>query len=124
MSWLAVRNLSRPLAAPLAARYCATFACRLRGLTFRRRLASGEALLLTQARDSRLDASIHMLFVWMDLGVVWINTAGQVVDKVHARAWRPAYLPARPANRVLELEPGRLAEFEIGDYVQFDRVET
>jgi hypothetical protein len=34
--------------------------------------------------------------------VVWINSDMQVVDKVLARSWRPAYFSKQPAKYVLE----------------------
>jgi uncharacterized membrane protein (UPF0127 family) len=61
-----------------------------------------------------------MLFVWIDLAVVWINTAQQVVDVRLARRWRPAYLPARPARYVLEISPEHLEDFCIGDQLHFE----
>jgi uncharacterized membrane protein (UPF0127 family) len=81
-------------------------------------------LLLVQGRDSRLDAAIHMLGVWMDLAVIWINTAGRVVDVRLARPWRPAYLPREPARYVLELAVDHLDNFRIGDRVQIEPMET
>ena len=115
-----IYNLTRPNFPPLQTRYCSSFLCRLRGLTFRRSLSSGDGLLLVQNRDSRVDSSIHMLFVWIDLAVVWINNAQQVVDVQLARRWRPAYLPARPARYVLELSSEHLDDFCIGDQLRFE----
>jgi uncharacterized membrane protein (UPF0127 family) len=112
-------NQDHPLPAPLRAVYCDSFLCRLRGLMFRSELAAGEGLLLVQARDSRVDTSIHMLFVYMDLAVVWISSAGEVVDRVLARSWRLAYAPRRPARFILEITPGRLDEFQPGDHIEF-----
>ena len=89
------------------------------GLTFRSDLPRDEGLLLVGKRDSRLDSSIHMFFVPFDLSVVWINSAMQVVDKVLARSWRPAYFSKKPARYVLELHPERWGDFEIGDTVEF-----
>lgn len=70
-------------------------------------------------RDSRLESSIHMLFVPFDLSVVWINADLQVVDKVLAKSWRPAYFSRQPAKYVLEIHPERWADFEVGDGVEF-----
>ena len=117
-----VENQNKPIHDPARIRYCDTFLSQLRGFTFRARLARDEGLLLAGTRDSRLDSSIHMLFVPFDLAVVWINAKMQVVDKVLAKPWRPAYFSKRPARYVLEIHPERWAEYEIGDVVQFKDV--
>ncbi len=100
-------------------KYCDSFLTQLRGFTFRSRLARDEGLVLVGRRDSRLDSSIHMLFVAFDLSVIWIDSNMQVVDKVLAKSWRPAYFSKRPAKYVLEVHPERWGEFEIGDGVEF-----
>lgn len=107
------------LSAPPRAKYCASFLCRLRGLTFRRPLAPDEGLLLVFGRDSRVDSSIHMFGVGFDLAVFWINSKLRVVDKVIAKAWKPAYFPKAPARYVLEVHPSRIDDFHIGQTVQF-----
>lgn len=115
-----LQNKNHPLSAQLQAIYCDSFICRLRGLTFRRHLDLGEGLLLVEFGDSRLDASIHMLFVFMDLGVIWINSGYEVVDAVLARSWRLAYVPRAAAKYILEIHPDRMGEFQIGDLVEFN----
>lgn len=122
MGWIAIRNLSRSLPQPLHARRCHSFFCRLRGLTFRRRLAPDEGLLLIQGRESRLDAAIHMLFVWFDLAIIWLDARKQVVDVQLARAWRPFYLPEKPARYILEADPSWLSSFEVGDQIEFEEI--
>jgi uncharacterized membrane protein (UPF0127 family) len=92
----------------------------LRGLTFRKRLDLDNGLLLVQGkRDSRIDSSIHMLFVPFDLNVVWINSKMTVVGKVIAKSWRPAYFSAQPACYILEIHPDRWGDYQIGDQVEF-----
>jgi uncharacterized membrane protein (UPF0127 family) len=118
--WIYVRNLSRPIDNPPRIRWCDSFLCRLRGLMFRSHLDRNEGVLLGIARDSRLDSSIHMLFVPFDLGVIWINSELRVVDKVIAQSWRPAYFPAAAARYTLEIHPDRSADFNIGDKVEFE----
>jgi uncharacterized membrane protein (UPF0127 family) len=100
-------------------KYCDTFLTQLRGLTLRPELSLDEGLLLVGTRDSRIDSSIHMLFVSFDLTVVWINSHMQVVDKIVAKSWRPAYFSKQPARYVLEIHPDRWGDYEIGDTVQF-----
>lgn len=102
------------------AHWCESFWCRLRGLQFRSELKAGEALILAEPRESRAATSIHMFFVSFPIAVVWINTAGRVVDKVEALPWRPYYAPRSPARYTLEAEPEFLKRIEIGDEVVFE----
>jgi len=89
---------------------------------FRRHVPAGEGLLLVQSHDSRLDSSIHMLFMLIDLAVVWINSTGKVVDTRLARRWRPAYRPSEPARYVLEMPVNHLQDFNIGDQVSIEEL--
>jgi uncharacterized membrane protein (UPF0127 family) len=114
-----IENKNRKLEDLPRIKYCDTFLTQLRGLTFRPRLALDEGLLLVGTRDSRLDSSIHMLFVSFDLTVIWINSEMQVVDKIIAKSWQPAYFSKQPARYVLEIHPERWGDYEIGDTVQF-----
>jgi uncharacterized membrane protein (UPF0127 family) len=116
---IAIKNKNRVTQGILYIKYCDTFFTQLRGLTFRSQLSREEGLLLAGKRDSRLDSSIHMLFVSFDLAVIWINANMQVVDKVLAKSWRPAYFSKQPARYVLEIHPERWGDFEIGDGVEF-----
>ncbi len=117
-----VENKSRKIHTPPLIQYCDTFLTQLRGFTFRPRLSRDEGLLLVGRRDSRLDSSIHMLFVAFDLTVLWINSEMRVVDKVLAKSWRPAYFSKQPARYVLEIHPERWEDYDIGDAVQFKDV--
>jgi uncharacterized membrane protein (UPF0127 family) len=119
MKTINIENKTRPLPSPLHAGYCDSFLCRLRGLMFRSSLAHEQGLLLVEKRDSRFDTSIHMLFVYMDLAVIWINSEKVVVDVLLARSWRPAYASRQPARYTLEIHPERLNEFKVGDRVEF-----
>ena len=122
MNTIKIENINQSLPSQLRAIYCDSFLCRLRGLMFRSNLAQDEGLLLVEGRDSRLDAAIHMLFVFMDLAVIWINSEKVVVDTALARAWHPVYAPCQPARYILEILPERLGEFKIGDHVEFNDV--
>jgi uncharacterized membrane protein (UPF0127 family) len=120
MRFIRIHNSSRPGISPLIAKYADTFLTRLRGYTFRRRVPVDEGLVLVQTKDSRVDSAIHMLGVFTDLGVVWINSQNEVVDVRLARSWRLAYIPRRPSRYVLEMNPSRLGDFQMGDRVSFE----
>lgn len=118
--FIQIRNQNNPAQAPLRAKWCQSFFARLRGFTFRASLENDEGLVLVEARDSRLDTSIHMFFVWTDLAVAWVNSQNEVVDTVLAKAWRPYYAPTKPARYVIEFHPARHGDFKPGDQVIFD----
>jgi uncharacterized membrane protein (UPF0127 family) len=117
--YVLVLNKNRSIQVQPRIKCCDTFVSRLKGLMFQRTLSINEGLLLVIAKDSRLDSSIHMLFVSFDLAVFWINSDMRVVDKVIAKSWRPAYFPTDPACYTLEITPAHFGDYEIGDKVEF-----
>ena len=119
MKNILINNIDNPLHDPLHVGYCVSFLCRLKGLMFISTFGSDCGLLLVQQKESRVDSSIHMFFVFFDLAVIWLNSDLQVVDKVIARPWRPAYFPCKPARYILEIKPERLTEFNKGDRIDF-----
>lgn len=120
MRQVKVINQDVPAGNSLFAVYCDSFLCRLRGLTFQREMDCSNGLLLVEAQDSRIQTAIHMLFVFFDLGIVWISNAGEVVDTRLAKPWISFIIPSRPARYVLEIHPERLSEFKIGDRIRFE----
>ena len=122
MKYIRIVNQTRPEVKPMRAKYCQSFLCQLRGLMFTPALPENEGLLLVQGSDNRLNASIHMMFMRMDLAVFWINSEFFVVERVLARRWKLGYIPKSPARYVLETSVSSLNDYNIGDKVQF--VET
>ena len=116
---VSIENLNRRIDDGLRVKYCDTFLTQLRGFTFRSDLERDDGLVLVGKRNSRVDSSIHMFFVSFDLAVIWIDANLQVVDKVLAKSWKPAYFSKQPAMYVLEVHPDRWEEFQVGDKVQF-----
>ncbi|MFP4345661.1 MAG: DUF192 domain-containing protein [Anaerolineales bacterium] len=104
---------------PVRARRCDTFLCRLRGLMWRRGLEPTAGLLFVESGESRMGASIHMLFVFFPIAVIWLKQDGTVVDKVLARPFRPFYAPQAPARYYLEAHPALLDQVEIGERLTF-----
>jgi hypothetical protein len=119
VTWLEVCSEAddRPLLKRV--RRCASFLCRLRGLTFRGALGEGEGLLLVGKRQSRGDAAIHMFFVFFPIGVVWLDGDQRVVDVQLARPFRPFYAPQAPAKDILEGPPSLVERVRVGDRLRF-----
>jgi uncharacterized membrane protein (UPF0127 family) len=115
---IVIENKTKPVA-PIRARFCESFGARLKGFTFRKELTADEGLVLVEKRDSRMDTAIHMLFVWTDLAVFWVDSNFIIVDAVLAKSWAPAYVPKSAARYVIEIHPNRIGDFKIGDQVVF-----
>lgn len=104
--------------------WCASFMCHLKGLMFRRSLPPDEGLLFVNGRESVSGASIHMLFMRFDIGVVWMDKTGRVVDTRLAKTWRPAYAPQHAAQYYLEANVDILDRVKVGDVLTFDEIAT
>lgn len=100
------------------ARWCQSFFCRLRGLTFRQSLEPGEGLLLVDRSEGRMSASIHMWMVFFPIGVIWLNSQREVVDTIVAKPWR-VYLPSAAAQYILETQPSVIAEVQAGERLEW-----
>lgn len=87
---------------------------------FRKDLDPQGGLLMTQKGESRTNAAIHMFFVGLDLGVLWLDAKKKIVDIKLAKSWQPIYTPVSPAKYILEIHPRRLPEFKIGDQLSFE----
>ena len=112
----------KPLSPPIFAEECKDFISRLKGLMGKRELKEDKGIILVQKSDSRMDSAIHMVAVFMDLGIVWINSQMIIVDKVVAKSWRPFYMSSQPAMYTLEVHPDRINEFAIHDKVTFHEI--
>jgi uncharacterized membrane protein (UPF0127 family) len=104
------------------ARLAISFWEHFRGLMLAAPLDEDEGMLFVTRRDNRTETSIHMFFVRYDLGVVWVNSAGIVVDKKLAKRWRPYYAPAQPARYFIEANPSILDRVAVGDRIQFEDI--
>jgi uncharacterized membrane protein (UPF0127 family) len=122
MKSIRILNQTQPRLEPIIAKFCQSFFCQLRGLMFTTSLPENNGLLLVQGSESRINASIHMMFMWIDLAVIWIDGEYTVVDKVLARRWKLAYIPKKAAKYVLETGVSTLSDFSIGDKVRFEEI--
>ena len=99
--------------------WCDTFWRRLRGLMFRRRLAPDEAYLFAFRTESVMAASVHMLFVFFPISLVWLDAQRRVIDVRLAKPFRPFYAPRRAAKYLVEGATDLLDRVHAGDQVEF-----
>jgi len=121
--WVRVRNRSRDDHQVVLARWCESYLCRLRGLTFRFGLPEQRGLLLVGSTDSISLATIHMFGVFFSLGVIWLDSSLRVVYHVHARPFS-IHRPASAARYVLEGRPTILEGVSLGDELVFEDEEA
>ena len=119
MKQVQIVNQTSPFEDAIIAGYCRSFWCKLKGLMFRRGIPENWGLLLVEPSDSIVNAAIHMVAVPFDLGVIWINTAGEVVDTAVAKRWVGIKSPKKPARYILEVQPKHLEKFHVGDQIEF-----
>ncbi len=118
MKFVKVLNARDELLLPRV-KWCASFACHARGLTFRRSLAPDEGLILVWRQAGIVVSSITMFFVNFAIAAVWLDDERRVVHKTLARPWRPFYASPRPARYVLEGPPALLERIAVGDILSF-----
>ena len=113
-----VHRRGNPAVPLLRARWCESFLCRLRGLMFRHELPDGLGLVLVEENEGVTNTAIHMFAVPFAIGVLWVDDAFVVVDKVVALPWR-VYFPKERARFIVEGEPKVVELVAIGDQVEF-----
>ena len=116
--WVQVHNRSHGNSLLARARWCDTFLCRMRGLTFRHALPEGEGLLLVESSAGRINTTIHMMFVFFPISVFWLSSTGVVVDKRLAKPWG-FYAPQQAAQYIFEASPALLQDVHLGDQLVF-----
>jgi uncharacterized membrane protein (UPF0127 family) len=100
---------------------CDTFWKRGCGLMFRgrRAVAGDQVYLFVEGAESVARATIHMLFVFFPIAVVWLDGERRVVDKALARPFRPYYAPRQAAQYYIEGHPSLLERVRVGDRLDF-----
>ena len=115
-----IRNLATGQILANRVEICDTSWKRGRGLVFRRALAEDEALVFIHRKESISMTLVVMLFVFFDIGVIWLDKQRRVVDKKLARTFRPYYAPQQPAQFFIECHPHALEFVNIGDQLAWE----
>jgi len=117
MKKIQLRKLSSPINT-LELKVCDTFISRFRGLMLAKALPPDGGIMIVEKRESKVNTSIHMMFMRYDITVLWLDKDRAVVDKVLAKKWAPFYAPEEPAQYILEIHRDRFDDFEIGDQLE------
>ena len=114
MKIVKIRNSKMPFSV-VNVKVCDTFFSRFLGLMFSRKLEQDEGIILVEKKESRINATIHMMFMNYDITVLWLDEDMVIVDKVLAKKWAPMVIPKKPAQFIMELHHTKFGEYSIGD---------
>jgi uncharacterized membrane protein (UPF0127 family) len=87
-----------------------------------------DGALFVLRRESKMDSTIHMLFMLMSLDVIWTNKNGIVVDIKRnvkptsffdIQSWK-FHTPKKKAKYIIELPAGIASKTKIDDALHFD----
>ncbi|NDJ86078.1 MAG: hypothetical protein GYB66_09345 [Chloroflexi bacterium] len=101
-------------------KWCASPWCHFKGLMLRTSLPADEGLIFVRRSMSVTNTTIHMLFCFFAIGVVWLDADLCVVDCKLAKPWRPLYAPKAPAQYYLEANPPILDVVAEGEQLIFE----
>lgn len=92
---------------------------RTKGLMFEEKKNFNYALVFDFPIESKIGTSLHMLFVFFPIDVLFLDKNQKVVDKVTLQPFIPNYTPKKAAKYVIELPVGKIKGIKIGQKVSW-----
>jgi len=93
---------------------------RSKGLRFAKPLRRGQAIVLEAVKESTMETTIDMFFVFFPIDVLWLNKEKEVIDlRRSVKPFTPMIIPRKPAKYVVELKKGVTNNIKIGDKIEF-----
>ncbi len=97
-------------------KFCESIFSKMLGAMFQKKI--DKAYIFPLGEELLYGASIHMMFVFTNMSVFWLNDEKVVVDKAFARPWR-MYNPKERASWIIELPEIKYNDIDVGDYLKF-----
>lgn len=92
---------------------------KVKGLMFEKKEKHDYALIFKMHAESRIGCSLHMMFVFFPIDVLFLNSEKKVVDKVTLNPWQLNYTPKKAAKYVVEMPKGLGKKVKIGEKVSW-----
>ena len=92
---------------------------RMKGLMFENENRFNYALVFEFPNESKIGASLHMLFVFFPIDVLFLDKNKIVVDKATLEPFTPNYTPKKAAKFVIELPKGKAKTVKLGQKVEW-----
>ncbi len=93
---------------------------RLKGLMFEDKTKFDYALVFEFPRESRIESSLHMIFVFFPIDVIFLSKEKKVVDKTSMQPFNTNYTPKKPAKYVIEMPFGKAKSVKMGDKISWE----
>ena len=90
---------------------------RFKGLMLERGKNFDYALVFLLPRETRAGASLHMLFVFFPIDVLFLDAGKKVVDKATLHPWALNYTPKKAAKFIVELPAGKASQVKLGEKI-------
>ncbi|MDP1759908.1 MAG: DUF192 domain-containing protein [Candidatus Woesebacteria bacterium] len=92
---------------------CDTFLKKFKGLMFS---LKPKKLLFILNKESKLNSSIHMMFVFFPIDIFWLDKEMKVIDfKLNVKPFTFGHSPKAVAKYILETPVGELKELKINE---------
>ena len=90
---------------------------RTKGLMFEDKKKFDYALVFEFPRESKIGTSLHMIFVFFPIDVLFLDKDKVVVDKVTLPPFQTNYTPKKKAKYVIEMPEGKAKKIRIGSKI-------
>jgi uncharacterized membrane protein (UPF0127 family) len=93
---------------------------RAKGLMFEDEKKFNYGLIFCLPEKSKVLASIHMLFVFFPITVIWLDEQKKIVDLKKMTPFELNYTPKKPAKYVIELKAGFEKKLKVGQKLEWN----
>ena len=92
---------------------------RFKGLMFEQEKNFDYALIFELNQESRIGSSVHMMFVFFPIDIVFLNSQKIVVDKATLNPWKLNYTPKKSAKYFIELPLKKAKTISLKDKLEW-----
>lgn len=93
---------------------------RTKGLMFEDKKNFNYALVFEFPSESKVRSSLHMIFVFFSIDVLFLNKNKEIVDKITLNPFTPNYTPKKASKYVIELPKGKIKGIKLGQKADWD----
>ena len=93
---------------------------RAMGLMFEDPKKFDYGLIFELPSESTIGASVHMIFVFFPIDIVFLDSSRRAVDKATLTPWMLNYTPKKAAKYFVELPAGLGKGISIGDRIEWN----